>query len=101
MIRKKVLFLTNIPAPYRVDFFNELGKYFELTVSFEGTYATDRNQNWKADEALNYCARFIPGIRVAADEFFCVGILKVLKEQWDAIILGQYATPTAMMDQRI
>ena len=31
----KVLFLVNIPAPYRVDFFNELGKYCKLTVLFE------------------------------------------------------------------
>lgn len=27
----KVLFLANIPSPYRVDFFNELGKQCELT----------------------------------------------------------------------
>ena len=32
---KKVLFITNIPAPYRIDFYNELGKHCELTVVFE------------------------------------------------------------------
>ena len=31
----KVLFLANVPSPYRVDFFNELGKYCDLTVLFE------------------------------------------------------------------
>ena len=31
---KKVLFITNIPAPYRIDFYNELGKHCELTVIF-------------------------------------------------------------------
>ena len=27
----KVLYITNIPSPYKVDFYNELGKYCELT----------------------------------------------------------------------
>ena len=27
----KVLFITNIPAPYRIDFYNELGKHIDLT----------------------------------------------------------------------
>lgn len=31
----KILFLTNVPSPYRVAFFNELGKHCELTVLFE------------------------------------------------------------------
>ena len=30
----KLLFLTNIPSPYRVDFFSELGKSCDLTVLF-------------------------------------------------------------------
>lgn len=41
----KVLFMANIPSPYRVDFFNELGKYCDLTVTFEGRTATDRDEN--------------------------------------------------------
>jgi len=31
---KKVLFLTNYPSPYRVQFFDELGKYMDVTVLF-------------------------------------------------------------------
>ena len=34
-MKKNVLFLTNIPAPYRVDFFNEMTKYCNLTVVYE------------------------------------------------------------------
>ena len=29
---KRVLFLTNYPSPYRVHFFDELGKYVDVTV---------------------------------------------------------------------
>ena len=31
----KVLFMVNIPSPYRVDFFDELGKLCDLTVVYE------------------------------------------------------------------
>ena len=36
---KKVLFITNIPAPYRIDFYEILGKYYDLTVLFEAKRA--------------------------------------------------------------
>ena len=42
----KVLFITNIPSPYRVDFFNELGKMCDLTVLFERKDALDRDTKW-------------------------------------------------------
>ena len=43
----KVLWLTNIPSPYRVDFFNELGKQCELTVLFEKQASDERDDSWK------------------------------------------------------
>lgn len=56
----KVLLQTNIPAPYRVDFFNELGKYCELTVIFEGKRSSwGRVFNWKEDDALNFKAIYL------------------------------------------
>ena len=42
---QQVIFLTNIPAPYRVDFFNELHKQYALKVIF---YAKDMGvMGWK------------------------------------------------------
>ena len=40
----KVLFYTNLPSPYRVDFFNLLGKSVELTVVF--TERRSQNVGW-------------------------------------------------------
>ena len=31
---KKVLFITNLPSPYRVAFFDELGKCADVTVVY-------------------------------------------------------------------
>jgi len=43
----KYLFLTNIPSPYRVDFFNELGKLCDVTVAFETGASKERDASWK------------------------------------------------------
>ena len=93
----RVLFLTNIPSPYRVDFFNELGKYCDLTVTFEGEKATDRDSKWISDKFQNFSAVFLPGIRVRADAFICFGIIRILKQKWDRIIISGYSTPTDML----
>lgn len=96
-ITLKVLFLTNIPSPYRVDFFNELGKYCDLTVTFEGKNATDRDDKWKAVNEYNFNAVYLKGFRVSSDKFFCIDILKILNKEWDTIIIGGYSTPTAIL----
>lgn len=93
----KVLFLTNVPSPYRVDFFNELGRYCELTVAFEGENATDRDKKWRAAEVRNFKAVFLKGIRTKSDQFLCLDIFKVIKDGFDRIVVGGYSTPTGML----
>jgi glycosyltransferase involved in cell wall biosynthesis len=95
--QKNVLFLTNIPAPYRVSFFNEFGKMCNLTVTFEGKSATDRDKMWLHEKISSFHAVFLKGIRTGTDHFFCPAIIKMLKRKWDAIIVGTYSTPTAML----
>ncbi|WP_347224306.1 hypothetical protein, partial [Bacteroides congonensis] len=51
---KKVLFSTNLPSPYRVDFFNEFGKYCELTVLYERMNSAERNASWRGKDAINF-----------------------------------------------
>ena len=92
----KVLFMTNIPSPYRVDFFNALGKLCDLTVTFEGAYATDRDKKWTSDKMTNFTPVFMKGIRINSDSFFCSGIRKIIKQGWDIIIVGVYSSPTSM-----
>lgn len=93
----KVLFITNVPAPYRVAFFNQLGKQCELTVAFEGHESTERNKKWKANMAESFSPVYLKGIRTAADKFLCPGIVKLLRQKWDAIILAGYSTPTLIL----
>lgn len=94
----KVLFLTNVPSPYRVDFFNVLGESCELTVLFEKERASDRDTNWKHKDFKNFTGVFLKGLSVSPAEAFCPSVLQYLnKGEFDVIIVGQYSSPTAML----
>lgn len=56
---KKVLFISNIPAPYRIDFYNCLGQRVELTVLFEARRAAGIRFNWNDDSAAHFHAIFL------------------------------------------
>lgn len=94
---KRVLFLTNIPSPYRVDFFQELGKYCELTVLYETAQAKDRNPKWRNNkEEKNYIEHYLHAWIKRTDSALCLDVVKYLKQKYDAIIVGVYASPTGM-----
>ncbi len=96
----KVLFLTNYPSPYKVDFFNELGKKCDLTVTFEETpeEQTHRNKNWFHTNYDNFNAIFLNKIRLGKPhKQIAYGIFKYLNDDFDYIIVGVYSTITSIM----
>lgn len=94
----RVLFLTNIPSPYRVDFFNALGKKCDLTVLFETSTAKDRDRKWVADKIDNFTAIFMKGIKCGQAEAFCPEVVKyVAKKEYDVVVVGMYSSPTGML----
>ena len=74
----KVLFITNVPSPYRVDFFEELGKSVDLTVVFERIYAKDREKIWHKLNFKNFKAYFLNGIKIGSDSSLSLKILNLL-----------------------
>lgn len=94
----KVLYLTNIPSPYRVNYFNELGKQCELTVLFETDASTERDASWKSYQFLNFEGIILPGKRTSLDTAFCPTVLKYLKRgQYDHIIVTVLASLTGLL----
>lgn len=92
----KILFYTNIPSPYRVDFFNELGKYCELTVLFEINSSTERDDAWKEFTFDKFNGIILKGIRTRNDAAFCPQIVAYLKKTYDHIVVTQIASVTAI-----
>lgn len=93
----KVLFLTNLPAPYRVNFFTELGKKCELTVLYERTSASDRDAKWRVEAGKTYKEVYLNGCEVGADNAFCPNVVKYLNKDYDTVVIGMYSTYTAML----
>lgn len=94
---KKILFLTNIPAPYTIDFFNELGKNFELTVVFEGKNSAERDQSWERFNATSFKFSIIEENKNVNVFRFPAGIKRILNEKkYDFYIVGNYSSFTGM-----
>ena len=64
----KIAFITNIPSPYRVDFFNELGKHCDLTVYFEKNSSDERDKSWENSKFINFKGVFLKGIKTDVDK---------------------------------
>ncbi|MBQ8828233.1 MAG: glycosyltransferase family 4 protein [Clostridia bacterium] len=96
-IKKKVLFITNVPSPYRVNFFNKFGKLVNLTVCFERRSASGRDKSWTLGDTVSFNPIFMKGINTGSDKAFCPEIRKIIKSGgFDHIIVSGYSSPTAM-----
>lgn len=95
----KVLFLTNYPSPYRVDFFNELGKSVELTVlcTDEIEQQTHRDKKWFNTNYSNFLLHTLKSSKSIKGERICLEVISWIKKPFDYIILGGYSSPTAML----
>lgn len=94
----KLLLITNIPSPYRVDFFNELGKSCNLTVLFEKSGAKDRDDSWQNYSAENFEAIIMRGLSYSADSALCLGVLRHLRPgTYDEVIVTNFSSPTGAL----
>lgn len=92
----RVLFVSNYPSPYRVDFFNLLGKKCELVVCFLATPEEQRHRSnkWFNDDYSGFNAVFLNDksnlFKIKTD------IKNTIKQPFDIIVFGGYSSPTQM-----
>lgn len=96
---KRVLFLTNFASPYRVHFFDELGKYMDITVLYSDRVEDikHRNADWFEKGEGGFQAVQLTKVASVGDENLCLDVLKYLKKDYDAILIGGYSSPTAIL----
>lgn len=93
----KVLYITNIPAPYKVDFFNELGKKVDLTVVFEAAGASNQgiNFNYNLETVKSFKAVFLSEGDIK-EKSVNGKITRYLDADFDEIVIGAYSYFTEM-----
>ena len=96
---KRVLFLTNYPSPYRVHFFDELGKYMDVTVLYSDRVEDMKHRNaaWFEEGDHGFQAvRLTPRFRVGR-RYLCFDVIPWLKKKYDRIVVCGYSSPTAIL----
>ena len=96
---KRVLFLTNYPSPYRVRFYDLLGKSLDVTVLCTDPVAdiTHRDKEWFESGEGNFQLVQLPKAREIRGEYLCTQVISWLKKPYDAIVICGYSSPTAML----
>lgn len=95
----RVLYLTNYAAPYKVEFFDRLGKHVDLTVLFAGAEEQQvRSAAWFVEGDGGFQKVFLTKKAGSlAGEYLCLDVIQWLKKGYDKIIIGGYSSPTAML----
>lgn len=95
----KILVLTNAPAPYRMDFFAELGKKLELTVLIEQSAAeqTHRNPEWFTEYAHSFETIYLKGIKCGSKKLHPEVVKYLKKKEYDLILVMGYSLPTEIL----
>ena len=90
----RVLIIFNHPAPYKVNAFNELAKYVDLTVIFERTKAKDRPDSFYKDNKYNFDYMFLKDGYVGNEGTVSSNVrnyIKTLHHEYDLIIMNGYS----------
>lgn len=95
---KRVLFLTNYPSPYRVRFFDELGKRMDVTVLFADRIEDKkhRNSGWYVPSQGSFQSVQLKKTLAVKSNSLCLEVTGWLKKDFDAIVVCGYSNPTAI-----
>jgi glycosyltransferase involved in cell wall biosynthesis len=93
----KILWVFNHPAPYKVNFFNELGKSCDLEVLFERSSESDRNPSFYYQKAKTFKYRILKSLKFGSANNFTPAIAQTLrKNKYDIVVMNGYSTLSEM-----
>ena len=88
---KKVLFISNVPAPYRIDFFNELGKEVDLTVLFEAKTTPFTVFNYNMGDIKHFKAVFLKEGDIEERKVDWSILRHLKRNTYDKVVVTNYA----------
>ena len=94
---KRVLFLTNLPTPYRIDFYRELGKLCDLTVVIEARRSKDLHFNWNDNDIKTFTLHYLNDGLLDEEKVNWSVLSFLSKKKFDVIVVSTYHTYTGML----
>lgn len=95
---KKLLFVTNFASPYRVDFCNELGREYDLTVAYERQKLSDRDDRWTGDTTRRFAEVYLELKPRGNSESVGVAIARYIQQNpFDMVLFSGYASPAVIV----
>lgn len=96
---KKILFLVNCPAPYRVRFFDILGRDADVTVLFwaRKEEVTDRHADWFETGEGNFRQIQLTHRVTRLADGLHTDVIRWMRRDYDAIVIGGYSSATAAL----
>lgn len=94
---KKILFITNLPTPYRIDFYRELGKLCDLTVIIEARRSNNLHFNWNDDNIDTFKLHYLNDGNLDEKKFNWSILQYLSKKKFDIIVVSCYHTYTGML----
>lgn len=97
---KKVLFLTNYPSPYRVRFYDLLGRDLDVTVVYADRIEKKghRSADWYESSQGNYHhVQLTKHVASLHGRDLCLDVLQWLKKPFDKIVICGYSNPTLQL----
>lgn len=97
---KKVLFLTNYAAPYRIAFFDQLAESVDVTVLFSERVEDKKHRSAQwfiAGEGRSKIIQLEKKAFSVHGRDLCVDVIRWLNKPWDQIVICGYSSPTVML----
>ena len=97
---KRVLFITNYPSPYRVNFYDELGKYADVTVLFADRIEqkVTRDAAWFQESRGGFrMIQLKKRILTFRGRDLCTDVIGWVRKKFDAVVVCGYSSPTAVL----
>ncbi len=93
----KVLWVFSHPAPYKIDFFNELGKSIDLTVLFERKSEKNHPLAFYSVKTQNFKCKFIRSLKIGKANNLSWDLTKEIRNHhYDIIVINGWSTFSEM-----
>lgn len=95
----KILVCTELLAPYRVDWLNEIGKTYEIDILYLNEGNKERNDKWLSKRPNNCLCSRMHGIKIPKLGLMSFDFLKQTKrEKYDCVIIDGYGFFTQVIN---